>query len=358
MPWGLAALVALAVLWFASRIPRTLTIFVIAAFIAFGVHPIVLWLERYVHRHVALLVVYLGLIGSLVAIVFLVVPATVQEIEIVAGSVPEYLIGFDRWIDGLQDSVRTRFGPTALPKGSTDIKVFLTERISTLVSATVNSLTDVLINTVTAAVVAISALILSAFFLLRGETIAGSLYGLIPEPRRATARALGSELADVFSGFIAGQTALCAIVGALIFAFAVFVGFKFALLLGILSAVAYAVPFFGMLVIHVVALILAAPQGTRTMIWVTIIVFVVARVADGVLVPKIMSDRVGISPIVVMFAVFAGGELFGLPGLLLGIPAAALGNVAWKFYRGPTQSPTAPMPAELPTATEPVRSDR
>jgi len=356
VPWGLAALIALALLWFASRIPRTLTIFVIAAFIAFGVHPIVKWLERYVHRYVALLVVYFGLLGTLVAIVLLVVPATVQQIQIVAGSVPEYLGGFNHWIDGLQESVRMRFGPTALPKGSTDIKVFLTERISVLVSATVNSLTDVLINTVTAAVVAISALILSAFFLLQGEVIAGSLYALIADSRRATARALGAELAHVFSGFIAGQTALCAIVGALIFAFSVFLGFKFALLLGILSAVAYAVPFFGMLVIHVVALVLAAPQGSRMMIWVTIIVFVVARVADGVLVPKIMSDRVGVSPIVVMFAVFAGGELFGLPGLLLGIPAAALLNVAWKFYRGPVQSVAAPVP-ERSSVTVAVPSD-
>ncbi|GAC1447127.1 MAG: hypothetical protein PVSMB8_05420 [Vulcanimicrobiaceae bacterium] len=49
--------------------------------------------------------------------------------------------------------------------------------------------------------------------------------------------------------------------------------------------------------------------------------------------PKIMSESVGVSPIVVMFAVFAGGELFGLPGLLLGIPAAALAKVAWRFFR-------------------------
>jgi predicted PurR-regulated permease PerM len=62
-----------------------------------------------------------------------------------------------------------------------------------------------------------------------------------------------------------------------------------------------------------------------------------ARVSDNLLVPKIMSDSVGVSPIVVMFAVFAGGELFGLPGLLLGIPAAALAKVAWRFFRARTQ---------------------
>jgi predicted PurR-regulated permease PerM len=82
-----------------------------------------------------------------------------------------------------------------------------------------------------------------------------------------------------------------------------------------------------------VALVLAAPQGAWMEIWVQVIIFTVARVADNVLVPKIMSESIGVSPIVVMFAVFAGGELFGLPGLLLGIPAAALAKVIWKFVR-------------------------
>jgi predicted PurR-regulated permease PerM len=68
---------------------------------------------------------------------------------------------------------------------------------------------------------------------------------------------------------------------------------------------------------------------------VTLAIFLLARIADNLLVPKIMSDRVGVSPIGVMFAVFAGGELFGIPGLLLGIPAAALIKVLFKYFVQP-----------------------
>ncbi|MBV8748526.1 MAG: AI-2E family transporter, partial [Candidatus Eremiobacteraeota bacterium] len=53
------------------------------------------------------------------------------------------------------------------------------------------------------------------------------------------------------------------------------------------------------------------------------------------LVPKIMSESIGVSPITVMFAVFAGGELFGLPGLVLGIPAAALLKVLFGYFVQP-----------------------
>jgi len=71
------------------------------------------------------------------------------------------------------------------------------------------------------------------------------------------------------------------------------------------------------------------------MLWVQLILFVMARISDNVLVPKIMGSHVGVSPIGVMFAVFAGGELFGIPGLLLGIPAAALIKILWRYFVAP-----------------------
>jgi predicted PurR-regulated permease PerM len=103
-----------------------------------------------------------------------------------------------------------------------------------------------------------------------------------------------------------------------------------------------------MLAATVIALVLAAPQGLQTVIWVQVIVFTIARISDNLLVPKIMSESVGVSPIVVMFATFAGGELFGLPGLLLGIPAAALAKVAWRFFRSPMAFPSRPISSRRP----------
>jgi predicted PurR-regulated permease PerM len=87
-----------------------------------------------------------------------------------------------------------------------------------------------------------------------------------------------------------------------------------------------------MIVAQVAAAVLAIPQGTGMVLYVTVAIFIIARVADNVLVPKVMGESVGVSPIAVMFAVFAGGELFGLWGLILGIPAAALVRVLFQFF--------------------------
>ncbi|GAC1304063.1 MAG: AI-2E family transporter [Vulcanimicrobiaceae bacterium] len=333
-------------LWFAAHIPRTLAVFVIAAFVAFGTAPIVDWLERRVPRQSAIAIVYVGLVLSAVILTVLVVPATIVQLQSIAANAPAYIDVVQSWIDGVQKFMAAHFGKSYLPPGYGDLRGFLAARISESLNATLSSLSEILIGTFTAAFVGVSALVLSAFFLLRGDTVAEPIYALLPEHRRTTARRLGVELAHVFGGYVTGQAALCAITGALVFAFTLATGFKFALLLGIVAGLAYAVPFVGMLVAHAIALVLAAPQGPQTVIWTQVIIFTIARVADNVLVPKVMSESVGVSPIVVMFSVFAGGELFGLPGLLLGIPVAALAKVAWQFFRA------KPVASEMPAAPE------
>jgi len=346
-----ALALAVVALWFASHIPRTLTVFVIAAFIAFGVAPIVVRLERYIARSAAIAIVYAALVALVIVLALLVVPATLGQVQTIALNSGAYIQSLQDWVDATQRFMAAHIGKGYLPPGAADLHGLIASQISNGFALFLTSLSSILIGTFTAAFIGVSALVLSAFFLLHGETLADPLYDMLPAPRRETARALGVELAQVFGSYVAGQAALCATTGLLIFAFSLLAGFKFALLIGIISGLAYAVPFVGMIVAQVVGLVLAAPQGLSTIIWVQVIIFTIARISDNLLVPKVMAESVGVSPIVVMFAVFAGGELFGLPGLLLGIPAAALAKIAWRFFQARrTQAAVVSLPtgAETP----------
>ncbi len=339
--WGGFVVLGAAALWFASRIPHTLTVFAIAATIAFAFSPVVTYLEKLrVPRRIAIAFVYLGLIGVVLVLATLVVPATLAQVQALANNAPSYINFSQNWIDKTQEFLAAHVGRAYLPADFENLRGFIAQRVSLSLAIVLSSFSAILVQTFTGALIGISALVLAAFFLYRGDTVFDSWYALLPVARRTQARALGHELALVFGSYVSGQLALCATTGLLIFSFTLIAGFKFALLLGIVAGIAYAVPFIGMLAVHVLALVLAAPQGATTVIWVQVIVFTIGRVADTLLVPKIMSESVGVSPIVVMFAVFAGGELFGLPGLLLGIPAAALAKVAWQFFR--SESNAAP----------------
>jgi predicted PurR-regulated permease PerM len=254
-------------------------------------------------------------------------------VQFLVNNAPDYIVASQHFMVQVTDGLRERLGPKVIPPGIGGLEDFFSKSFSSAFTATLASLGPIVIETVTVLFILVSALVLSAFFLLQGDSIGSALYGLFPKHRQRAARALGEEITRILGEYVSGQTLVCAIVGVAIFALTAVIGFKFSLLIAILSAIAYAIPVFGMLAAQLVALVLAAPQGAWMEIWVQVIIFTVARVADNVLVPKIMSESIGVSPIVVMFAVFAGGELFGLPGLLLGIPAAALAKVIWKFVR-------------------------
>jgi predicted PurR-regulated permease PerM len=202
-------------------------------------------------------------------------------------------------------------------------------------TAAVASLGTIVVGAFTAMLIGVSALILSVFFLLQGRDVRDGILTFIPPRRRKEVGALLHELSAVFGHFVAGQALLCAIVGGSVWLLLFPTHFAFALLVAVICGIGYAVPFVGMLAAQVVAALLAIPQGTGMVIWVTVAIFVVARIADNVITPKVMAQSVGVSPITVMFAVFAGGELFGFSGLILGIPAAALLKVLFGYFVQP-----------------------
>jgi predicted PurR-regulated permease PerM len=335
MAAGLVAFFAFA-LWFSTHIPKTIAVFLIAAFLASAVHPIVNVLEKWrISRIWAIVIVYTALIALTVVVLLVVVPLTVEQIQALIGNVPAYLKSAQGWIAGAQVGLRRHFPELNVPQQPVDIQDLGAARITALLSVTVSSIGTLALNVVTGFFIAFSAIILSFFFLLNDQSLAEGFAGLFPPSKRLTARKLSSEAVGVFGGYIAGQVIVSGITGLLIFAITAIFGFKYALLIGIISAIGYAVPIIGMLAAQIFALALAAPQGVGMIVATQAVMFVIARVSDNVLVPKIMGGAVGVSPITVMFAVFAGGELFGLPGLILGIPAAAIARLLWRYFLGP-----------------------
>jgi len=328
------ALLAAAIL-VVMHIPRTVTIFLIAAFSAFGAMPLVRRLEGRMPRLAAIVIVYLGLLGFLVVIALLIIPVTYAQVAALIVHAPEYVNASQDIVGGLQRIVHERLGNRVALPSAAELQVQVGSRVEGALSGAFASIGAIVLGTVSALFVCISALILSVFFVSRGAAVGHSLLEVVPPARGDEVAARFSEIAHIFGHFVAGQVFLCTIVGIIVWLILLPVHFSFALLVAVVCALGYAVPFVGMIAAQLIAIVLAIPQGTGMVVYVTIAIFVVARVADSLLVPKVMSESVGVSPIGVMFAVFVGGELFGLPGLVLGIPAAALIKVLFKYFVQP-----------------------
>jgi predicted PurR-regulated permease PerM len=114
--WIVAGIVAIFLLWWlAVHIPKTIAIFVIAAFIAFGVGPVVHRLERRMPKPLAIGLVFAGLLLIVAVLVVIVVPLTVVQMQLLASNLPGYASATQDWLVGAESAFEQHFPSINLP---------------------------------------------------------------------------------------------------------------------------------------------------------------------------------------------------------------------------------------------------
>ncbi len=149
---------------------------------------------------------------------------------------------------------------------------------------------------------------------------------LIPRRLLPQGIAFASEADDVLSALIRGQL-LVMLALAVIYSLGLWiVGLKVALLIGILSGLVSFVPYLGFVggLLAASIAMLVQEQSITGVAWVTLVFTVGQMLEGGVLTPMLVGDRIGLHPVAVIFAIMAGGQLFGFVGVLVALPVAAV----------------------------------
>ena len=168
------------------------------------------------------------------------------------------------------------------------------------------------------------------FYLLRDfDSINKRLLALIPPRLQEKTRELVLEIDQVLSSFVRGQLVVVALMG-LMYAFGLFLcDTPMSLSLGLMAGLVNLVPYLGLVLGFVPAAILTF---MHTQEWLAVLgvagVFAFVQGIEGMIItPRIVGENIGLHPVAVIFAVLLGGELFGLVGMLLGVPIVAILNV-------------------------------
>ncbi|MEL7185530.1 MAG: AI-2E family transporter, partial [Pseudomonadota bacterium] len=111
------------------------------------------------------------------------------------------------------------------------------------------------------------------------------------------------------------------------------VGLKYAIAIGVVSGLVSFVPYLGLVFgMFLASLTVVLEPNPAWQLLGVVVVFTVAQMIEGTLLtPKLVGDRIGLHPVIVIFAVAAGGQLFGFFGILLALPAAAVLSVLVRF---------------------------
>jgi predicted PurR-regulated permease PerM len=172
------------------------------------------------------------------------------------------------------------------------------------------------------------------FFLLRDwERMVAQVDSYLPRQSLQTVRGQVRIVSDTLVGFIHGQALICLILAIYYGIALTLAGLASGIALGLLIGVLAIIPMLGVTTGLVLALGLAANQyGTWTEILVVCGIFAVGQLAEAnILTPKLLGDRIHLHPVWVIFALFAGGTLYGFVGVLVAVPAAAVIGVVARF---------------------------
>jgi len=166
------------------------------------------------------------------------------------------------------------------------------------------------------------------FYLLRDwDLMMAKLRSLLPRHREPQIVELAGECHEVLGAFVRGQLMVMLALGVIYSAGLMLVGLELGLLIGMLAGLAAIVPYMGFIIGIGAALVAGLFQfgGDLYPMLGIVAVFMVGQALEGmVLTPLLVGDRIGLHPVAVIFAILAGGELFGFTGVLLALPVAAV----------------------------------
>jgi predicted PurR-regulated permease PerM len=185
-----------------------------------------------------------------------------------------------------------------------------------------------------AAVLSLFLIPILTFYLLRDwDYILLHAGAVVPESQRETVFQLARETDEVLGAFLRGQLLVMAAL-AMIYSLGLsLVGLKFAIAIGVVSGLVSFVPYLGFVFgIALAGLTVALEPNPLWSLVGVVVTFTLAQLIEGsILTPKLVGDRIGLHPVIVIFAVAAGGQLFGFFGILLALPAAAVLSVLVRF---------------------------
>ncbi|WP_338210500.1 AI-2E family transporter [Lactiplantibacillus paraxiangfangensis] len=231
----------------------------------------------------------------------------------------------DPQLSGLRDQI---------DQFNTDASKLLSGRFSKYLTGTVSSLTSVFSTVVTVIIGLITAPFILFYLLRDGHQLPAYLAKFVPTKARSSFLTMLNEINSQVSNYIRGQLTVAFFV-AIMFAIGYsIIGLKFALTLGIAAGILNLIPYLGSFLAMVPSVVIALVTSPWMLVQV-LIVFVIEQTIEGrIISPLVLGSSLAIHPVTILIVLLAAGKIFGLMGVIFGIPGYAIIKVLWTHLFG------------------------
>ena len=308
--------------------------FVAGMAVAYFLDPVADRLERWgLPRTVATLLIILAFFLIAILLLTFLVPVAVHQLESFIKHLPEYIAWFNGRVLPYIESLTRRFG--------IDLRGNVEQALSGNSGQTVAMLGNVLNSLLGggwAIFNAVSLLVITpvvGFYLLRDwDHMIARIDAYLPRDHAETIRTQALEIDRVLAGVVRGQVLVCLFLAAFYGIGLSVAGLQFGLFIGLTAGMISFIPYVGTTLGFAVSVGVAIVQFWPDWVMIAVIagIFAVGQFIEGnILHPKLIGDRVGLHPVWIIFALLAGGTLFGFLGVLLAVPVFAVIGVLARF---------------------------
>lgn len=318
-----------------------LTPFFAAALLSYLGDPLVDRLEmRKLNRTLSVVIVFVILFSVLIVMMLFLVPMLEQQTSYLIQNIPKYI-----------DVIQNNLLPALASKLGIDPQLLDLNVLKKSISQQFDKaggLAMTVFSSVTQSGLTLLAWIANlvmipviTFYLLRDwDILVARIDELLPRKYEPVIARLAHESDDVLAAFLRGQFMVMIALGMVYSTGLWFAGLKLALLIGMMAGMVSFVPYLGF-ILGIIAASVAMLLQTHELIQLlpVFLVFGIGQALEGmVLTPLLVGDRIGLHPVAVIFAVLAGGQLFGFVGILLALPVAAIIAVLLRHAHGQYKS--------------------
>lgn len=276
-------------------------------------------------RIIAIIISLVILFAIILFISFLLIPELIENIQLLISNIPSFIKNIEESILNLLKNVpeiQSRFKDVFQQNANIDTIIVK------VLNYIVNGAVDFIGTVISSVITLFTGLVFAVYMLSQKEYLSNNIKKVMNAylNRKQSKKIL--EIADLtnktFSKFISGQCVEAAILGGIFFVVLTVFRFPYALIISVLTAITALIPIFGALIAMVIgAILIAVTSPTRAVVFI-ILFLVIQQIEGNFIYPKVVGKSVGLSPLLTLLAVTVGGSLFGVLGMLIGLPIASI----------------------------------
>lgn len=298
----------------------------IMAFVAFYLlNPIVNLLERArINRIWGIIIIILGISGLLTGLILLTAPSIESQVEDLATTFPAYLQqmgeGIDNWIQNSFLAPYYEQGYDWVVSNLSDI----TSQIGEYMGGAVEGVQNVA-STITSVVVAIITFPIILFFMLKdGDRFKQFFLKLLPPKYRGEVNQILHNMDVQVGSYIQGQIIVATCIGIMLYIGYLIIGLDYAITLAIVAGITSVVPYLGPMIAITPAIIIAIVESPIMLLKLGIVWAAVQFLEGNFVSPNVMGKTMQVHPLTIIIVLLVAGNLFGVVGVILGIPGYAI----------------------------------